>query len=184
MSSFKLEPPKTIINRPPNKSLDDLVKEVEMMQEYQESPSFRSKCFCLIDKSRELYDGQNKLTYQNAADMFDVSLPVIKRAYANEKSDYEGKTRPNGRPFGLTDDEIERLKDWVSNHNEPPKYDSMKIFIANKFHKILDYRAVTKAMTKVGVKTEEASGIDEDRYYCKSEDIDIYYAILTVFFTI
>ena len=80
MSSFKLEPPKTIINRPPNKSLDDLVKEVETMQE---SPSFRSQFFCLIDKSREFYNGQNKLAYQNVADMFDVFLPVIKRAYAN-----------------------------------------------------------------------------------------------------
>lgn len=163
--------------------LDNLVKEIIKEQDYKDAVSFRQQIYILLEKSRQKYKGTYKLTYKNVADLFDVRFTVIKRQYANYKAELLGKIKANGRPFSLTNDQLELFSKWYKSFKRPPTLDAAKLFLSNLFHVILDYRAMENALSRTHLKKQEAEAIDKDRYECSPESIDYYYDMLFSFFS-
>ena len=176
------EGPKKIINYPKNQSSNNLLTEITMESVYKEARTFRIQVLILIEFSRTYYDGIFKFTYKDVADMFDVSVPIIKRAYFNGKKDIEEITKPNGRPFGVSKNQMMQFIEWYNSQKEPPKFDAVKSFIANLVGTDLDYRAYKNALEKVDLKIEEAESIEDKRYYCPGNSIDYYYAMIGLYF--
>lgn len=182
MSSSAPNAPKDIINYPTNQNTNKIVMAITSQDIYKEAKSFRIQVLILIEFSRYLFDGQFKLTYDNVAELFDVSVPIIHRAYMNGKKDVENLSRPNGRPFSLTKDKVIKFKEWYEAQSEPPKYDQVKAFISNMVGQELDYKTYINAIHKIDLKVEEAESIDADRYFCSPQAIDYYYTMLAAFF--
>ena len=114
--------------------------------------------------------------------MFNVTIPIIKRAYMNAKKDLDDKSRPNGRPFSLSKEQIQRFSEWMKTHARPPHIKQVKTFIANEVGTNLDNKTYKNALNKAGLQTDEAEAIDADRYYCSPNSIDNYYALLESYF--
>ena len=171
--------PKEIINYPENQSKKKLVDELTSINEYKTAPTFRIQVLILLEFSRYYYDGMYKLTYQDVANLFDVTVPIIKRAYSNGKKDVDGQSNPNGRPFTLKKEQIQNFCEWYKQQEEPPKYEQVKSYFANEAG---EFRAYKNAISKAGLKVESAEGIDENRYYCSANSIDHYYDMLESFF--
>lgn len=174
--------PKDIIKYPENTQKKKMVEQLTSLEEYKTAKTFRIQVLILLEFSRYSYNGQFKLTYQDVADLFDVTVPIIKRAYSNGKKDVDGVSKPNGRPFTLNKDQLQSFCDWYNQQNEPPKYEQVKNFFANEAGQFLEYRTYKNAVSKAGLKVESAEAIDEDRYYCSPNSIENYYHQLEGFF--
>lgn len=182
MDPNKPEPPKQVVNLPKNQNKNKLVNYIMSEEVYITAKTFRIQVYIFIEFSRDYFEGMHKLTYQDVADMFNVSVPIIKRAYINAKKDLDEKSRPNGRPFSLSKDQVQKLSEWMQSQKEPPHIKQVKTFIANEVGEDLDNKTYKNALNKAGLKTESAEGIDADRYYCNPRSIDEYYSSLESYF--
>ena len=176
------DPPKKVVNLPKNQNKSALVNGIMSEEIYKQAKTFRIQVYIFIEFSRDYYDGIYKLTYQDVAEMFNVTIPIIKRAYMNAKKDLDDKSRPNGRPFSLSKEQIQRFSEWMKTHARPPHIKQVKTFIANEVGTNLDNKTYKNALNKAGLQTDEAEAIDADRYYCSPNSIDNYYALLESYF--
>lgn len=115
--------PKDIIKYPENTQKKKMVEQLTSLEEYKTAKTFRIQVLILPEFSRYSYNSQFKLTYQDVADLFDVTVPIIKRAYSNGKKDVDGVSKPNGRQFTLNKDQLQSFCDWYNQQNKPPKYE-------------------------------------------------------------
>ena len=182
MNKNQPDPPKQIVNFPKGQYKNNLVKEIMAQQVYIEARTFRIQVYIFIEFSRYYYDGNYKLTYEEVANLFNVTIPIVKRAYSNAKKDLDETTKPNGRPFSLSKDQIQKLSEWIKSLEEPPQIRKVKTFIANEVGEELDNKTYKNALFKAGLKTEFAEAIDADRYYCKPSSIEYYYSMLESYF--
>lgn len=73
--------PREIIHYPEDKFQKIIVDVLTSINEYKEAQTLRIQVLILIEFSSDIFDGLHKLTYQNVADMFEVRVPIIKRAF-------------------------------------------------------------------------------------------------------
>lgn len=139
---------------------------------YKQAKTFRIQVYILIEFSRDYYDGIYKLSYQDVAEMFNVTISIIKLAYMNAKKNLDDKSKPNGRPFGLSKEQVQRLSEWMKTHQRLPHIKQVKSFIAKEVGAKFDNKTYKN----------EAEAIDADRYYCDPNSIDKYYALLESYF--
>ncbi len=174
--------PKEVVQLPKNQNKSKIANGIMAEEVYIQAKTFRIQVYILIEFSRDYYEGIYKLTYQDVADMFDVTVPIIKRAYINAKKDLDEKSRPNGRPFSLSKEQVQRLSEWMKSQQQPPHIKQVKSFIANEVGEDLDNKTYKNALNKAGLKTEESEAIDADRYYCNPSSIENYYDLLESYF--
>ena len=83
-------------------------------------------------------NGTHKLTYNDVAQLFDVTVPIINRAYQNAKKNFAEETKTNGMPFTFSKMQIQILSDWIKSNKEPPHIKQVKNFITNEVSEELD----------------------------------------------
>ena len=96
--------PKSIINYPSDDSLKKLILEITQKRSYIEAPYFRNQLL-IIKECMSSYG--KKITQQELATLFHTTKDTVKHQLDKAKKEEDGKIKSNGRPFTLTDKEIE-----------------------------------------------------------------------------
>ena len=175
MNSNKPLPPKDIVNYPESLFKCHLVKIIMVQPEYINARTFRIQIYIFIEFSRFYYNGMYKLTYSDVARLFGVTVPIVDRAYQNAKKDLAEKSRPNGRPFTLSNEQIQKLSDWMKSNKEHLQIKKVKNFIANEVCSELDNKTYKNAINKAGHKTDVAESIDADIIVLRAASIIIIF---------
>lgn len=159
---------------------------VSKFDEYSAISTFRQQLYYIHQKAPN-YPGilKAKITYEDLAEVFGIQKSTVGyhiQQYLKDKEDKEAgnAARKNGRPFSLTQKEIEQMGDFLKKH-DVLKYSTLKKFCVQNFEKEVEYKCYIKALNILGYKLVTADPIEDKRFYVSQQEIEAFYTELKTF---
>ena len=144
-----------------------------------------SKFFFISESSKQICSKLDRrdiqLTNIDIGKLFCVPANTISYHLKKARDDNNGETKRNGRPFILTEEQINDIDSWVSSFEEPLKASNFEKYVETKFGIKLDSRQLATIYKKIGCELVDAVPIEENRYYCQDDKIDMHFEELQAF---
>ena len=165
---------------------DDIKKQfiefVRNTDEYQNAIFFRHQLDIIVDYSKSFALPNKKITYEDLALIFNVTIDTIKYQIRRARDERKGKIQKNGHPFKMHEQDLELLKRWIDIHPYPPKFSIVKQFIQKTFKLSLCYRSLVHLFDRIGYKVERGEPLEKERYFVDTNLINYFYDNLFEFF--
>ena len=168
-------PSKSIIKAHKNQAKQRIINAIVGSEAFSQIETHRDQCFYIYNQSKA-QSSQNKvkITKEDIAYIYGEPVHTVKYHIQRAKEQEKGIIQKNGRPFKLNEEEIENIRLWIEQ-NQNPQYIALNEYIQKTFSKSLDYNTLHLLLRKMGYETVEAKPIEENRYNVKEDTIKNFF---------
>ena len=160
-----------------------LITRLSQTKEYRAFKFFREQLIFLFETGKQQTDIP-RLTYRDLSYVFNEPFNTVKHAIQMGRRQYNGEILSNGRPFSLSDEQNQRVKEWIESHGDrAPKLRHLQNFIADEFNIVIEYKTMKRCLEKIGFETVDAFPLEESRYNVDENDLNLFFAELKEFAT-